>query len=154
VRAHFLVVRPLVNDCGVSVGNVGDVGRLDYDCDIALDRNHRALDASRTEFIARNKCVLVGTDIIIIVRPITDAALPIKARFRRQWSPTDVVLARSPRNPGRRPFFTGHPNPADTAQADPSPIVISRPSKRLFGDPCPTGVRIDPSTVGIWSPVV
>lgn len=30
--------------------------------------------------------------------------------------------------------------------------MICRPSKRLFGHPCPTGVRIDPSTVGIRPP--
>lgn len=151
--AHLLEVRALVNDHGVRVGNVGDVGRLDYDRDIALDRNHRALNALRPEFIVRNKRVLVGTDIIMIVRPIPDAAFAIKARFRRQRSPTDVILARSPRDPGRRPFFTGHPNPANPAQADPSPVMISRPSKWLFGDPGPTGVRVDPSTVGIGPPV-
>src|SRR5207249_3064765 len=111
---------PLVNDRGISVGNVGDVGRLDYDRHIALDRNHRALDAPRSEFTARNKSVLVGTDIVIVVRPITDAVFPIKARFRRQWSPTDVILARSPRDPGGSPLFTGDPNPADPAEADPS----------------------------------
>src|ERR1700682_5461152 len=86
-RAHFLVVRSLVHDRRVYVGDVGDIRRLNDDRDIALGWNHDAPDALRGEFIAGHEGVLVGPDVVIIIRPVPDAAATIEARFGRQRRP-------------------------------------------------------------------
>lgn len=48
------------------------------------------------EFIVRNERVLVGTNIVIAVRPGMDATAAIEERLGRQRRPADVILARSP----------------------------------------------------------
>jgi hypothetical protein len=105
------------------------------------------------KFVVRNKGILIGTDVVIAVRPRMDAAAAIEAGFRRQWRPADIILARSPGNPGRRPFIPRHPNPTDPAEPEPAPIVISGPPERLIGDPGPTRVAIDPAALCVRTPV-
>ena len=151
-RAQFVVVRSLVYDGGVVVSNVGHVRRLVHDGDVAVDRNDRSLDAARSKFIVGDERILVGTDVVIIVRPIVDASTAIEVRLRWKRRPTHILIARSPRNPSRRPFFPGNPNPTDIAKARPPAVMISRPTKRLIRDPRPTGVCVDPATVGVRPP--
>ena len=105
------------------------------------------------EFIRRDERILVGPDVVITVRPILNAAAAIEARFRRQGRPADIILVRAPRDPGRRPFVSRHPNPPDFAQPKPAPVVIGRPAKRLVGNPGPPSVAIDPATFGVRPPV-
>jgi hypothetical protein len=151
-RAHFLIVRSLVHHHGVVVSNVRHVGRFDHDRDVALHRHHGSLDTPRAKFVAWNKGVMVGADVVIIVGPIPNAVSAIEARFRRQRSPADVIFAGPPRNPSRRPFFARHPNPTDPPEPDPSAVMIRGPAKRLVGHPGPTGVRVNPTTLGVRSP--
>src|SRR6266513_439739 len=82
-----------------------------------------------------------------------DAALAIEARFRRQRRPADIILARTPRDPGRRPFFSRHPNPADAAQFHPTAVVIGRPPKRFVRDPRPTGIAVNPVAFRVRPPI-
>jgi hypothetical protein len=151
-RAHLLVVRPLIHDRRIRVGDVGDVRGFIHEGDVALGRNHGAADMLRPEFIPGNKRVLIRADVVITIRPIVDPTPAIEARFRRQWRPADVILARAPRNPGWRPFVARDPDPADAAESQPAAVVISRPAKRLVGNPGPTGVRISPAAIRIRSP--
>ncbi|MEN3370133.1 MAG: hypothetical protein V7609_2276 [Verrucomicrobiota bacterium] len=104
------------------------------------------------EFIAGNERVLIGADVVITIRPIVDAAAAIEARFRRQGRPADIVFARAPGNPGRRPFVARHPNPADAAESQPASVVISRPAKGLVRNPGPTGIGISPMAIRVRSP--
>ncbi|MEY2482158.1 MAG: hypothetical protein QOK24_686 [Verrucomicrobiota bacterium] len=151
-RAHLLVVRPLIHDRRIRVGDVGDVRGFIHESDVALGRNHGAAHMLRPEFIPGNKRILIRSDVVITIRPIMDTAPAIEARFRRQRRPADIILARAPRNPGGRPFVARHPHPADAAQAKPASVVISRPAKRLVGNPGPAGVRISPTAIRIRSP--
>src|SRR5205823_13764971 len=105
-----------------------------------------------SKFIARHEGVLVGSDVVIIIRPVPDAAATIEARFRRQRRPADVILARSPRDPGRRPFVTRHPNPTDAPQPDPASIVIRGPAEWLVRHPGPARVGINPATISVGAP--
>ncbi len=151
-RTHLLVVRSFIHDHRIRVGDVGDIRRLKHDRDIALGWNHDASDALRSEFICRHEGVLVGSDVVIIIRPVPDAAATIEARFRRQRRPADVILARSPRDPGRRPFIAGHPDPADTAQPHPSTVMIGGPTEWLLRHPGPAGIGIDPAAICVGPP--
>jgi hypothetical protein len=107
----------------------------------------------RAEVIAGNKRVLVRPDVVITVRPIMNAAPAIEARFRRQRRPADVVLTRTPRDPGGCPFVARYPHPANATEPDPAPIVIGRPTKSLVRDPCPAGVGINPMALGVGTPI-
>ncbi len=152
LRANFVVARALVHNRGVVVRDVGDVGRLIDDGHVALGGNDRAFEPRRAKLFCFDEAILVRTDVVITVRPIVDAGSAIEARFRRQGGPTDVVTALAPGNPRRRPFIAGHPDPADIAQARPTSVVIRRPTKRLFRDPSPANVRVNPVAIGVWAP--
>ena len=152
LRAHLVEVRSFVDDGRVFVSDVGDVGRLIDEGHIAFGREDGGLDSLRAEFSCRNKTILVGTDVVIIIGPIVDAGALIESRFRRQRRPTNVIAALSPGDPGRRPFITRHPNPADSAQARPASVVISRPTEWLLGNPGPAGVGVNPATVSVRTP--
>lgn len=93
---QLIVVRSLVNDNRVVISDIRDVGGLIDNRDVAFDRNHYALDLLRTEFICRNETILVRARVIIIVRPIMNARPPVKARFRREWRPADVIVTLAP----------------------------------------------------------
>ena len=82
-RAQFVVARSLIYDRGVAVGDVRNVGRLIDDRDIALARDHAALDPLAAEFFRGDETILVRANIIITVGPIMNAAATIEARFRR-----------------------------------------------------------------------
>lgn len=105
------------------------------------------------KFVVRNKRILVGPNIVIAVRPRMDPTAAIEARFGRQRRPADIIFARSPRDPGWRPFISRHPDPTDPAQPEPAPIVISRPAERLIGDPGPTRIAINPAALCVRTPV-
>jgi hypothetical protein len=152
-RAQFIVARPFVDDRRVRERDVRHVGRFDHDGDVPFGGNDGAPDFLRAKFVARNERVLVRPDIVIAVCPIVDAAAPIEARLGRQRRPADVILARSPRNPGRRPFIARHPDPADATQPQPATVVVSRPPERLLGNPGPTGVAINPAAFGVRPPI-
>lgn len=152
-RAHLVIVRPLINDRRIRVGDVGDVRRFIHDGDVTLGGHHGAPHVLRTEFVAGNKRILIRADVVITVRPIVDAVLAIEARFRGQWRPADIILARAPGNPGRGPFVARHPDPADAPEPKPASVMISRPAKRLIGNPGPAGVAINPTPLRIRPPV-
>jgi hypothetical protein len=150
---QLFVARPLVPDGSVRERDPGDVVRFDHDRQVAFRWNDRAPDMFGPEFVGRDKGILLWTDIVIAVRPILDAAAPIEPRFRRQRSPADIILARPPRDPGRRPFLTRHPDPADAFQANPAPIMVGGPAKRLVGDPGPSRVAVSPAAFGVGPPI-
>jgi len=151
-RAQLPIIRTLVYDRGVVVSNIGNVGCLINDRDVALARHHRALDLLCPEFARWHEAILVGTDVVIVISPIVNAAAAIEARFRRERRPADVFIALAPGNPSRRPFIAGHPNPADIAQPRPASIMIRCPTERFFGDPSPAGVGVNPATVRVGMP--
>jgi len=152
LRANFVVARTLVHNRGVVVRDVGDVGRLIDNGHVALGRNERVFEARRAKLFCFDEAILVRTDVVITVRPIVDAGSAIEARFRRQRGPTDVVTTLAPGNPRRRPFIARHPNPADIAQARPTSVVVGCPTERLFRDPSPAGVGVNPVAIGIGTP--
>lgn len=152
-RAQFIEVRAFVDDGRIRKSNPGYVCGVGHDVDVAFRRHHRAPNFFRAEFVTRDKRILVRPDVVIIIRPIVDSAAPVEARFRRQGRPADVILARAPGNPGRRPFVPGHPDPTDASQAQPAAIMIGGPTKRLIGNPSPTGVAINPAAFGVGPPI-
>ncbi len=96
LRAHFVIVGTFVDHGCVVISDVGDVGRLVNDRHVALRRHNRGLDPLRAEFPGRNEAILVGTDIVIVIRPIVDAGALIESRFRGQRRPADVIVALAP----------------------------------------------------------
>jgi len=150
--ANFVVARTLVHNRGVVVCDVGDVNRLLDDRHVALRRNDRAFEARRAKLFCFDEAILVRTDVVIAVRPIVDAGPAIEARFRRQRSPADVVITLAPGNPRWRPFIAWHPDPPEIAQARPTSVVIRRPTERLFRDPSPADVGVNPVAIGIGAP--
>jgi len=152
LRANFVVARALVYNRGVVVGDVSDVGRLIDNGHVALGRNDRVFEPRRAKLFCLDEAILVRTDVVITVRPIVDAGSAIEARFGRQRGPTDVVITLAPGNPRWRPFIARHPDPADIAQARPTSVVIRRPTERLFRDPSPADVGVNPVAIGIGAP--
>lgn len=151
-RANFIVARALVYNRGVVVGDVGNVGRLIDNSHVALGRNDRAFEPRRAKLFCLDEAILVRTDVIITIRPIVDADSAIEARFRWQRSPTDIVITLAPGNPRRRPFIARDPDPTDIAQARPTSVVIRRPTERLFRDPSPADVGVNPVAIGVGAP--
>src|SRR5437588_8608088 len=105
------------------------------------------------KIVARYERILVRTDVVITVRPIMDSAAAIEARFRRQWRPAHVILARAPGDPRGCPFFAGYPDPADATQPDPASVVIGRPTEPFVRHPGPAGIAVNPAALGIRPPV-
>jgi hypothetical protein len=105
------------------------------------------------KFVARDECVLIRANVVIIVRPIVDPVAAVKSRFGREWRPADVILARAPGNPRRAPLNARHPDPADPAKPHPSPVMVGGPAKRLIRNPRPPGIAINPPTLGVGTPV-
>src|SRR5437879_10296748 len=127
-RAEFVVTGAAAHNSGVVVSNVGHVGRLIDNCEVAFGRNHSPLGALRSEFSCWYETILFRTDVVVIISPILNSGAAIEMRFGRERRPTDVVTTLAPRNPRRCPFVTWDPDPADVAQAGPSTVVISRPA--------------------------
>ena len=152
-RPHFLVVRTFVDDRRIRIGDIRDVGRFNYDRDVPLGGNNGAPDVLRTEFVIRHEGILVGTDVVITVRPGVDPTAAIETRFRRQRRPADIISARPPRNPGRRPFISGHPDPTDPAQPQPASVMVGSPTESLVRNPGPASVGINPASFGVRTPV-
>ncbi len=151
--AQLIEVRTFVHDGGVAISDVGHVGRFIDDRDVLLHGNDGALNVFVADVFVRHEDVFAGFDVIIIIGPMFDAGAFFETRFRRQRRPADMLIARAPRNPGRRPFVARDPNPTDIAQARPTSVVIGSPAKRLIGNPGPTGLRVSPAAVGIGAPI-
>jgi hypothetical protein len=66
-----------------------------------------------TEIANVNKGVTVGPNVTGGVHPRTDSDVPFAPRLWRQRRPTEArfISSLAPRNPRRRPHFTGHPGP-------------------------------------------
>jgi hypothetical protein len=73
---------------------------------------------------------------------------------RHQRGPSVVVIAIPPANPGRAPFFAGHPNPSIIVVMCPAAVVEWRPSPGIVRHPGPAIIGIYPVTVGIIGPEV
>lgn len=153
MRSHFVVIRTLVDDSCVAVSDVGDVGGLVDDGQVAFAWHHRGFDSLRAKFVHWDKRILVGADVVVIVGPGMNAGAPIETRFRRKWRPTDVIVAFAPGNPRRRPFVARHPDPANIAQAGPASVMIRGPTKRLVRNPGPADIGVNPPAVGVGTPV-
>ena len=96
------------------------------------------------EGVALNESKATGADAAgsaVVAVPVI--AVPVE-RFRREWSPADVVAAGLPANPGGSPFIAGNPAPADVAEQGPATVVIGGPAERLGGDPSPSEIAISP----------
>ena len=96
VRPQFVVIRTLVDDGRVAVGDVRNVGGLVDDGQVAFARHNCGRDSLCAKFIHRNERILVGADVVVIVGPVMNAGAPIETRFRRQWRPTDVIVVFAP----------------------------------------------------------
>ena len=95
-RAQFVVVGPLIYNGRVVVSDVGNVGRLIDDGDVALDWNNCAPSSRRAELSCFDEAILIRSDVVIIVRPIVNAGAAIEARFGRERRPADVLVALAP----------------------------------------------------------
>lgn len=95
-RSQFVIIWSLIYDRRIVVGNVGHVGRLIDDGDVALARHDVALDLFVSKFPRRDEAVLVGANVVIVIGPIMNAAAAIEARFRRQRRPADIFIALAP----------------------------------------------------------
>jgi len=82
-----------------------------------------------------------------------NASATIKGRLGWERGPAHVLIALAPGNPRGRPFITRHPHPADIAQTRPATVVVRCPTERLFGDPCPTCLGVDPAPVRVGTPL-
>src|SRR4029453_5089118 len=105
------------------------------------------------ELASRNKRVLLGANVVVIVGPIANAGLAIELRLRWQRRPADIIVPLAPRDPGGPPMFPWYPDPADSAEANPAAVVIGRPAELFVGNPGPTGIGVNPVAVGVGPPV-
>ena len=95
-RAQFVIVRALVHDRRIVIGDVRDVGRLIDDRYVPLRRNHSAPHILVADVLVRNEDVLAGVDIIITIGPLLNPGASLETRFGRERSPADMLLARAP----------------------------------------------------------
>lgn len=95
-RAHLIVTRSFIHNGRVVVSDVGDVGSLINNRHIALRRQERLLNPRRAEFATGDEGILIGPDVVIIIRPIMDPSALIESCFRRQRRPADVLAALAP----------------------------------------------------------
>lgn len=95
-RPELIITGSFIDDGRVLVGDVGDIGRLINDRDVAFRWQKRLLSPRRTEFATSDETILIGSDIIITVRPIPNSGALIETGFRRQWGPTNIIVALAP----------------------------------------------------------
>jgi len=131
-RPEFIIIRALVHNRSVVVGNIRNVGRLTNDRDVAFRRKKRLLDARCAEFARGHKAILVRTNVVVAVGPIANAGPLIEASFRRERRPTDIITAFAPRHPCGGPLISRDPDPAHSMQSGPAAIVISGPTEWFF----------------------
>lgn len=96
MRAHFVIIRSLIHYRRVVVSNVCDVGRLIDDGHVAFRRQQRLFYPRRPEFAARDEAILVRTNIVITIGPISNASALIESRFWRERRPADIVVTLAP----------------------------------------------------------
>jgi len=154
LRANFVIIRPLIHDRRIVISDVGDIGGLINDRDVAFRREDSGLGSLGAEFSCRNKTILIRADVVIVIRPIVDTRALIESRFWRQGRPANVIVALSPRHPGRGPLLTWDPDPADSPQPCPTSVMISRPTEWLFRNPSPAGIGVNPAPVRVRTPTL
>lgn len=93
---NFVVVRPVINNRGVAIGDVGHVDRLINDDHVALGRDNGALEPFVSEIGGLDKGILIGTNVIIAVGPVVNSAAALETRFGRKRRPAYVVVTGSP----------------------------------------------------------
>jgi len=152
LRANFVIIRPLIHDRRVVISDVGNVGGLINDRDVAFRREDGGLGSLGAEFSCRNKTILIRADVVIVIGPVVDTGALIESRFRGQGRPADVIVALSPRHPGRGPLLTWNPDPADSPQPCPTSVMVSRPTEWLLGNPSPAGIGVNPTPVRVRTP--
>ncbi|MDB6147369.1 MAG: hypothetical protein JWO45_1033 [Spartobacteria bacterium] len=152
-RTQFIVVWALVHDACVGVSDIRHVCSLIDNSDVALGRNDCLFSPSRPKLSGWHETILRRPDVVVTVGPVANTGAPIEARFGRKRRPTYVIITFAPRNPGRRPFVAGHPNPSNILQTCPASIMIGRPTKSLVRYPGPAGVGIDPVAVCVRAPI-
>lgn len=104
----------------------------------------RAIDDGRVVY---NKIVSAPEMVVEIV----DATEYKKrgSHDRQIWparSPADVIIAVAPDHPGRSPFGSRNPHPANAWVIVPTAVVIAGPCPWLITLPIPTGVAVVPIT--------
>ena len=67
--------------------------------------------------------------------------------------PADVIRAGAPDHPGRRPFNSRDPHPADARVVDPASVMITSPGPRFIADPVPADIRPFPMSMAVRSPI-
>lgn len=68
-------------------------------------------------------------------------------------SPADIIIAVTPVYPGRSPFRSGNPNPADARRVIPTAVMAGGPAPWLIAVPIPARVRPFPGADGVRLPV-
>src|SRR5205814_4987299 len=76
--AELVVTGAAIHNSGVVVRNVGHIGRLVDDGDVAFGRNQRALDALPSEVSWRAETILFGPDVVRIIGPILTSGAAIE----------------------------------------------------------------------------
>src|SRR5215510_14956311 len=74
--------------------------------------------------------------------------------FGWQGCPADVIIifCMTPGYPCRRPLITRDPDPSNSGDANPAPVVIRSPAEIFIRDPVPSAIRPDPVTVRVGLP--
>ena len=119
----------------------------DYSCSRHAVRMHRLV-----KVVHRDKIVVFWGDIIGEVDSRVVVIDLVVEGLGRQRSPAEIVVVLAPRNPGRRPVISRHPNPPVLGEKHPSSIVVDRPAKGLIREPGPPLIRIHPAPPGVGPP--
>ena len=155
VTAERIVIGPVIGISRVRVGDVRHIHRL-ADVEDVLVRCVKPFPQERLSDITDiDEVVIRRADIEIYVDACVDRSAFINqlapaARWQRR--PADIIATRAPRNPGRSPFTTRHPEPAAVLQPDPASVVISGPTEIFVGDPGPADIGVGPIAIRVRPP--
>lgn len=92
--------------------------------------------------------ILPGNKIPIIWWRIITAQGYVYGNLRSQRRPSIIFSASPPAYPCRCPFVSGNPHPAVAIFIKPSSIMKWCPSPTVVGRPGPSGIRINPVSIG------
>src|SRR5437588_14220 len=109
---------------------------------------------NRLDYVANVEEILTGrTDVELdVYLPHERSAFVNHFGFWRQWRPSGVAAAESPRDPRRAPFIARPPNPAIIGEPYPAAIVIRCPTKIFVRDPRPAEISVGPVSIGVRPP--
>jgi len=144
---------------------VGDVGGVIDDLEIAIAMEHRPAIVTSTQIFYTDKIVAfradAKADIDIASEMKTDADIDSGITiFRaieglgRQGSPSAIIATVTPTHPCRCPAIAGYPDPTKAIDIGPAAIVIRGPAPRFIGYPRKSSGRIDPGTIRVGCPIV